>query len=120
MEQEGTAQYKLLIRQQDEQLALVNQQLTQVIAERDHLAAQVNQLSAHAAHLRDQNSVLRAASDEMSLHTRVTELEQQLSKASSDQEDLLELLGDQDAKLAKYRHRLKELGEKVEHKVDLL
>ncbi|XP_059475287.1 general vesicular transport factor p115 [Neocloeon triangulifer] len=113
-EQVGSAQYKVLIRQQDEQLAHLTQQLAQVTAERDHLAAQVNQLMALSAQLRDQNSVLKAAADEGGLQARVVDLEHQASKAATDQEDLLELLADQEAKLSKYRNRLKELGEKVD------
>ncbi|XP_065349618.1 general vesicular transport factor p115 isoform X3 [Cloeon dipterum] len=114
VEQVGSAQYKVLIRQQDEQLAQLSRQLAQVTAERDHLAAQVNQLAAQVAQLRDQNSVLKAAGDEGGLQARVAELQQQVAKAATDQEDLLELMDDQEAKLTKYRNRLKQLGEKVD------
>ncbi|GLH03306.1 General vesicular transport factor p115 [Gryllus bimaculatus] len=56
------------------------------------------------------NDIERTSADSQ----EVADLQAELSRLRKDQDDLLELLADQDARLTTFRQRLRDLGEKVE------
>lgn len=124
-------QYKELIRSQDNQLQEMHKKLQQYESERITYQAHVEELNATISQLRDQTRLLSAAANtgvtsslsseiqNLSMTpqedtSRCSELEKELDRLRKDQEDLLVLLADQDAKLNTYKDKLRQLGEKVE------
>jgi chromosome segregation ATPase len=80
--------------------------------ERAHLAEQrASQAEGHAMHAEQiaRDAEMRATAAEQQVAT----LQAEVAKVQHDQEDLLELLTDQDARLNEYKTRLKTLGVKV-------
>ncbi|XP_063706465.1 general vesicular transport factor p115 [Culicoides brevitarsis] len=133
LSQEATgivSQYKDVIRDQDLKIQRLTQDFEHLTKEHEELTKKFEDISTLNAQLSDQNTLLKAQltatnngnstlkeSETFSLPPVNPEsvandslLLEEIEKLKKDQEDLLELLADQDSKLAKYKMKLKELG----------
>lgn len=139
---ENIEQYKEMIRIQDRRLSELNdenmklkEQLTRYVTDIDHLRQQVSELQEQNTELKLKELTLRNelsstinSNTEKSEFQQVSTLEEKLKMSQSqimelnevisqlkrDQEDLLILMVDQEAKIEKYKLKLKELGNVVE------
>lgn len=122
-------QYKELIRDQDKKLQEAHKNINNLQRDNQDLKAQIDELKQTNSQLHDQNTLLKAQMqlatgdpapivDEAvarfkKLEDEIMEKVSELERIRKDQDDLLELLTDQDAKLSLFKSRLKELGENV-------
>ncbi|KAF5291451.1 hypothetical protein FQR65_LT01762 [Abscondita terminalis] len=133
-------QYKDVIRDQDRRLQDLHKDITRITQERDELYVQVEDLRQGHLQLIDENTLLKAQLSTGAINTEFvpktdpldaalsvklqqleeenSEKDKELERLRKDQDDLLELLTDQDAKLTAFKNRLRELGENIDDEDD--
>lgn len=89
-------------------------QIASLKEEKSHQSTRINFYEAENMRLLNEIEQFKTISGDIErIRSEKAEYEAKIEKMGKDQEDLLELLADQDAKLTDYRKRLKNLGQPV-------
>lgn len=97
-----------------QRLTDLEHQVASLMTEKSHQSTRINFYESENARLLAEIEQLKTISgDAEKMRTEKSEYEAKIAKMGKDQEDLLELLADQDGKLAEYKKRLKNLAQPV-------